>query len=159
MSEAEVKDILNAPDKRIKESEGLLTTLLRQIMIDANIGFNEYFVKMTAYLNDPRNNIPQTAHAKSSERGNMFKDFTNPNMSWRAFAKHLRLLAPVKVRFEIHALWPNRRETVTAIEIPLNEPVPYIQSNQYSLDLDDMSTDVEREQYSLDLEGEKGNAQ
>lgn len=120
MSEAEVKEIFDSHDKKALESEGLLTRLLRQMFIDIDLTLGEYNSKMVEYLNDPRNRIPQTAHARSSERGNMLKDISNTRMSWRAFTKQIRLLAPISVRFEIHAQWKFKKRTITSIEIPLN---------------------------------------
>lgn len=62
---------------------------------------------MKVFLEDPRNGIPNNERERSSARGNITKEFSRGNMSWKVFCKGIRFLQIVKFEFVIKAHHPN----------------------------------------------------
>ena len=121
----ELNKILNSSDKGVEESSGVLTRLFRQILADMRIGPLAWDSLMNQYLVDPRNGIPDNGKDRSTERGNLNKKLRSRAMTWKGFEKGLRFLSPIKVRFEIHMTWRNRRTTIHGVNVPLvRGPLP-----------------------------------
>lgn len=61
-------------------------------------------VHMREYVNDPMNRVPQTPKDRTSTRGNLAKELTKLQMSWKVICKGWRFLkyTHVKVTFECY---------------------------------------------------------
>lgn len=112
--------ILSARDKGLSEAAGPLARLYRQILLDHNIDWYKMNNLLNRYVEDPRNRVANDRKTRSSERGNMIKEIARPDMTFKVFFKGIRLLAPVRARFEVHLEWGSKKKTITGFHIPLN---------------------------------------
>ena len=74
------------------DSRSVLAAMLRKIFIKNGIDWDRFSIYMEDYLNDPRNQIPNTVKARTSERGNLRKELLNSRITWKSFIKGLRFL-------------------------------------------------------------------
>lgn len=104
----DLQRIVRSNDKAINEARGPLAKLFRKILFDTKMDQIKVEKLMRQYLDNPLNNIPRDNKIRSSERGNLIKEISRPNMTWKVFMKGLRFLSPVAVRFEVHLTWRNQ---------------------------------------------------
>jgi hypothetical protein len=76
---------------------------------------------MEAYLNDPRNAIPQNHHSRSSARGNLHKELQKEKMSWRVFCKGMRFLNIFKFELIVRTKQTNGRTLEFGVSVNLGE--------------------------------------
>lgn len=95
------QDLLNDPDKRVREARGVLSVLWRQLLVVREIDGWRWDKLMKSFLADPRNGIQDTSRDRSSARGNLNKELKRDDMTWRVFLKALNFLAPVRVEFSV----------------------------------------------------------
>lgn len=114
MSE-DVNNLLNSEDKGVDEATGTLSRLFRQILFDVNITPMRWNKLMQAYLSNPRNGVPQHGRDRSTARGNLNKELRKPSMTWNNFRRGLVFLGPIKIRFEVHLTWANKKTTVHGV--------------------------------------------
>lgn len=117
MASEEITEILTSPDKKVGDAKDALSKLFRIIMADTNLTGYRWDALMTRYLDDPYNHVPKNAKDRSVERGNLNKHLKRPTMTWKVFMKALRFLAPIKIRFEVHLTWANKRTTIHHLDI------------------------------------------
>lgn len=77
----------------------LTALMFRRIKGDLNINSVLWSSRMNLYLKDPRNDIIQTSRGRSSERSNLNRGLTHPEMTITNFIKGLRVLRPLHVKF------------------------------------------------------------
>lgn len=75
---------------------------------------------MLAWLDDPRNGIPNNGAMRSSERGNLIKEMTKPNMTWKVFMKCIRFLRPLNIKLSFELEWAGRRFTTHELSVRVN---------------------------------------
>jgi hypothetical protein len=112
--------LLTLDDKGISTAKGVLSMIFRKILADINLNPTTWSKLMKAYLDDPRNRVPQGSRARSSTRGNLNKELSKPKMTWQNFEKGIRFLNPVKARFIIKLTW--RTHQTTTHEITIQHP-------------------------------------
>lgn len=115
MAKNKLTEILTSPDKLMKKTSGpngILSRLFRQILLDLNIGPARFASLLQDYINDVRNCIPDNRKDRTSSRGNMTKEFSRPQMTWRVFCKALRFLQIKKIEFVIKAHHANGKATL-----------------------------------------------
>ena len=95
------QDLLNDPDKRVREARGVLSVLWRQLLMVLNIDGWRWDKLMRKYLADPRNGIQNNSRDRSSARGNLNKELKRDDMTWRVFLKALTFLDPCRVVFTV----------------------------------------------------------
>jgi hypothetical protein len=106
MAKNKLTKILTAPDKDIKKTfgaNGVLSRLFRQMLLDLNIGPSRFGSLLQEYILDPRNGVPNNKKDQTSMRGNLTKEFSRPQMTWKVFCKALRFLQIKKIEFVIKA--------------------------------------------------------
>lgn len=106
MAKNKINKILTSPDKEVKKTfgiGGILSRLFRQILADLNITPSRFGSLMQDYVNDPRNSIPNNKRDQTMNRGNLIKEFSKPNMTWKVFCKAMRFLQFVKIDFVVRA--------------------------------------------------------
>ena len=116
MSE-EVNQMLQADDKGVAEATGTLSKLFRQILLDVGVTPMQWSKLMQGYLTNPRNRVPKNGRDRSTHRGNLNKELRKPNMTWNNFKRGLIFLSPVKIRFEVHLTWNNKRTTLHGVTL------------------------------------------
>jgi hypothetical protein len=92
--------VLTSPDKGIGRTygaNGVLSRLFRQILFDLNIAPIRFGQLMQEYLLDPSNGVPPNKKDQTSMRGNLTKEFSREQMTWKVFCKALRFLQFLRV--------------------------------------------------------------
>lgn len=95
------QDLLNDPDKGVREARGVLSVLWRQLLVVREIDGWRWDRLMKNFLADPRNGIQNNSRDRSSARGNLNKELKRDDMTWRVFLKALNFLDPVRVVFTV----------------------------------------------------------
>lgn len=104
--------------KEVHRAKGVLAKLYRRILWDLDIKPATMEKKILQYLDDPRNAIPKSGKARSTERGNIVKDLSKSEMTWNNFIKGIRILRPLRARLIVEFDWPMQsmsRHTFTLI--------------------------------------------
>lgn len=92
--------MLSAPDKlrtRTPGGNGMLSRLFRTILQDLNITGQRFAKFMEDYITDTRNGVPNNKKDQTSMRGNLNKEFSREQMTWKVFCKALRFLQFTRV--------------------------------------------------------------
>lgn len=151
------QDLLNDPDKRVREARGVLTVLWRQLLFVLSIDGWRWDKLMRKYLADPRNGIQNNSRDRSSARGNLNKELKKDDMSWRVFLKALRFLDTVRVVFTVKITIQDGRTFTVSAKLKDRAPLlpetttssggdhPPVESDEDSLDnVDELSTTEDR---------------
>lgn len=78
---------------------------------------------MDQYINDARNCIPRNKKDQSSARGNLQKELSKPEMTWKVFLKGIRFLGIISFEIKIIAKHANGKQTVHSHNVNLGTPV------------------------------------
>lgn len=116
MSYRDDDDLLNDPNKRVREARGVLSAIWRQFLVLRNIDGFQWDRLMRNYLNDPRNGIQNNSRDRSSARGNINKELLKrDDITWRVFLKALNFLDPLKIVFSVRVTFKDgKTQEVTA---------------------------------------------
>jgi hypothetical protein len=123
------RKVLALPDKGISRTRDPLSRLFRKMLFD--LGMDEFHANKRAreYLDDPSNRIPNNPSARSSARGNLFKELASDRMTFNVFIKGLKFLGPQAATFRIDVKWNASRTTTHLIEMPIS-PTYYARDAQ-----------------------------
>jgi hypothetical protein len=127
MAKNKLTRILTAPDKDVKKTfgaNGVLSRLFRQMLLDLNIGPPQFSILMAQYLADPRNAVPNNKKDQTSMRGNLNKEFSRPQMTWKVFCKALRFLQITKIEFVLQASRAVGKPTIHSTEVNFGGRLP-----------------------------------
>lgn len=75
---------------------------------------------MADFVTDPRNGVSNNRRDQTSARGNLHKEFSKQQMTWKVFVKALRFLQFVKADFIVVAHTRDGKETIHKTTIHLN---------------------------------------
>lgn len=116
MSYRDDDDLLNDPDKRVREARGVLSAIWRQFLVLRSVDGFRWDQLMRNYLNDPRNGIRNNSRDRSSARGNINKELLKrDDITWRVFLKALNFLDPLKIVFSVRVTFKDgKTQEVTA---------------------------------------------
>jgi hypothetical protein len=114
-------DILQSSAKDRDNTVGLspLSKLIRDVFSDLNIRPHQFNTLLQQFLQDPINGF-DTPEAKSSENGNIKKELSRPNATFKTLVKLIRILNPAEVEFSLRFIWHNKQETYhrTKVHVP-----------------------------------------
>jgi len=80
-----------------------------------------------AYLEDPKNGIPQNKKEKTSARGNIIKEINKPFITWKTFVKALRIIGVEKFKLTVTIIYTDNTESKHEIITDLGQsycPLP-----------------------------------
>mgnify|MGYP000091301617 CR=1 FL=1 len=109
--------ILERDDKGVSKASGVLSLVFRKTLGELGVNATMWNKLMLNYLSDKRNRIPNNSRARSSTRGNLNKELSKPNMTWRNFEKGIRFLNPLEAVFTLRLTWRNGKTTVHDIRL------------------------------------------
>lgn len=125
MPKNQLSKILEAPhryvDQTHRTANGILASLFRRILGDLNISVARWQSLMADFVSDAHNGAPSNQKDRTSMRGNLTKEFSRPQMTWKVFCKGLRFLQVVRFRLTIEATWPNGRTSVHGAVVDLGK--------------------------------------
>lgn len=105
-------------------SSSVLSRIFHNMTMDLGLGsFAAWDRLMNQYINDARNCIPRNKKDQSSARGNLQKELSKPEMSWRVFLKGIRFLGVTAFEIKIIVKHANGKETVHSHNVNLGTPV------------------------------------
>lgn len=107
---------------RMKGPKNELSTLFEDILDKEEVGPIKWGELMRQYLGNPRNRIPRDSRKQSSARGNLNKELSKGNMTWRNFVKGVRFLNPLSATFTVTLTWPGNRKTIHEITLVNRKP-------------------------------------
>ena len=137
MAKNKLTRILTAPDKDVKKTfgaNGVLSRLFRQMLLDLNIGPPQFGHLMAQYLADPRNAVPNNKKDQTSMRGNLNKEFSRPQMTWKVFCKALRFLQITKIEFVLQATRATGKPTIHSTVVDFGGKLPIAEIDQEAKD-------------------------
>ncbi len=94
--------MLHRPDKGMAAthgSSGVLSRLFRKMLIDLNVTPMKFSGLLADYVRDSKNKVPDNRRDISSVQGNLTKELSRPDMTWKVFCKGVKFLQFTK--FEI----------------------------------------------------------
>ncbi len=115
--------ILSRQDKGTGLTHGIpgtLSCLFRLMLMDLNITQIKFTAYLVDYVRDKRNKIPDNRRDQSSIMGNLVKEFSRPDMTWKVFCKGVKFLQFTK--FEI-CLKCHRQDGTSVTFTPLTVDV------------------------------------
>lgn len=99
-----LSEILYSPRKDMNAMMNPLARLVRTVFADLNIRPNRFFMMLNQYLNDPLNGL-HTPEKRSSERGNIQKEFAKNQITFKTLVKILRVLNAKRVGITLTLEW------------------------------------------------------
>jgi hypothetical protein len=91
---------------------GVLSRLWSQMLKDLGVNIQRWNDYMYTFVNDPRNGYPPTKRDQQSARGNLIKEFSRPQMTWKVFMKALRFLRAKDVTIALEVNYHNGTRSV-----------------------------------------------
>lgn len=99
--------ILDDPQGAVTAAKSFLARLWRIILRDIGMNAARWNVNMERFLRDPANKIPDTNVARANKRGNLNKDLSSDDLTWRSFEENIRWLNPKRSEFIVRLTWDN----------------------------------------------------
>lgn len=99
------KEMLDDPKRSINETTHTLARLWRVILSDTKVQPHTWDWLMREYLRNPHFSQARTSKDRSSERGNLNRELSRPELTWNTFMKGMDLLHPYSVRFIAEITW------------------------------------------------------
>lgn len=110
MSNENLKNILNAPDKQMLNTTNFLARLFRVVLYDLDIDSQTFHMLLADYVK--KENAQKVAAAeKSSLKTNLVAFFVKPKMTNKTFERFIKMLNPRKVKFTVTFTWLDGSET------------------------------------------------
>lgn len=116
--------LLDDPNKEIHKTYGplgLLSKLWRTMLKDNQISGYRFSMLVERFLNNPKHKVPDNPKERFDNRGNLNKELTNPQMSWKVFIKSLRLQDVLDFKLTIEARHRDGRITRHSVMTVLSE--------------------------------------
>jgi hypothetical protein len=100
---------MDAPDKRVKETNHVLAVMYRGLCRNAGLGIVEWDRLTMRYYRSPYSRIKKNAIDIASDKNNFYRSLGAPTMTWKNFFKALCIMAPVSMEFNIKLNFFNRK--------------------------------------------------
>lgn len=120
-------------NEKYPDRQNFLATMFRDIKNALNINEEEWRKLMTAYLSNPLNGFVEVSEGedgvvhkttngpkRSSERSNLTRGLSNPDMSIKVFTKGLKVLNPKQIYFKVRLEYSGGRSTSHLIHVAGN---------------------------------------
>jgi len=102
MARQKLLHLLGRPDKGMGATHGVtgvLSRLFRSMLVELRVSPMRFSALLADYVRDKRNKVPDNRRDQSSIMGNLTKELSRPDMTWKVFCKGVRFLQ--YTRFEI----------------------------------------------------------
>lgn len=102
MARHKLLNILQRPDKGMTLTHGVsgvLSGYFRKMLVELNVTSLKFSALLSDYVRDRRNKVPENRRDQSSIMGNLTKELSRTDMTWKVFCKGIRFLQ--FTRFEI----------------------------------------------------------
>jgi hypothetical protein len=101
-----VNNMLTSNDKEKHKTKrhgpnGVLSRLFRTVLQDLNVNPHRFGVLMHQFIQDNRNGVPDNRVAQTSVRGNLRKELTRTQMTWKVFCKAMRFIQILNIEINI----------------------------------------------------------
>lgn len=109
-------EILQGGRQTLNRPLSPISRLIRVILSDLNVRPHQFNTLLKNYLNDPMNGF-DTPEAKSSENGNIKKEFSRDNSTFKTLVKLTKVLNPDEVEFSVRYKWHNGKDTTHNVQM------------------------------------------
>lgn len=122
--QTKMSQILSDPEAACKTRpptpNGILSRLFITMLYNLGISVQRWGQLMADFVTDPRNGVSDNRRDQTSARGNLHKEFSKRQMTWKVFIKALRFLRFVRADFIVIAYDAEGKETIHKTTIHLN---------------------------------------
>jgi hypothetical protein len=125
MARNQLMRILNRKDKGASRAYGVggvLSRLWAQMLTDLDVNVARWNDYMHSFVTDPGNGYPPTKNGQTSARGNLTKEFSRPQMTFKVFMKALRFLKVIRVEIAIKCHYMDRPPSTHGTEVNFRVP-------------------------------------
>lgn len=120
-----VKDLLSDPQKGLRQAEGVLCYVFREVLLWRNMTQFAWDKRLNAYFQKPHNK-------NNPDKGNLNKALKADTMSWDGFKKAIDFLSPVKATLEVRLIWgTSKPDSVYVINIDPTEDEVTCSANDF----------------------------
>lgn len=81
------------------DPETVLAQLFRKLLVDLKVDATRWAELMDNFIQDPDNRVVGDRAAETALRGNLTMELTRPSMTWKVFAKGLKVLQVSQASF------------------------------------------------------------
>lgn len=106
----QLRHVMDAADKRIKETNHVLAVMYRGLLINANIGIVEWDRLAMRYYRSPYSRTKKNAIDIASDKNNFYRSLGAPTLTWKNFFKALCIMSPVSFEFNIKLNFLNKKQ-------------------------------------------------
>lgn len=102
MARHKLLTILQRSDKGMSATHGVagtLSRLFRKMMVELNITPMKFSALLADYVRDKRNKVPDNRRDQSSIMGNLTKELSRSDMTWKVFVKVYDFFSLLDLRF------------------------------------------------------------
>lgn len=121
MSNKDLQEMLSSPDKNITSTTNPLARLFRTVLMDHNVGADQFTRSINAYLNREHRIANKSKKEQSQEKGNLVKELNGTSFTFKNFAKGLKVLNPISAELTITLHWRRNQTSVHTIHMNIQE--------------------------------------
>lgn len=126
-----VNNIYSPVDKSRMKAKGIVARLWRNICAELSISPDYIFRELRLWINSASSGIPNTGSARSTERGNVIKEITRPQMTLHVLLKVLVAIVGARneVEFSIKFKRKGQREPKT-YSVKIDDVETYVRNSR-----------------------------
>lgn len=132
-----VTKMLDSHDKGVARTSGVggvLAGLFRKMLNDLSITPQKWFKLMHDYVADSQKTLPLNRRDQTSVRGNLTKEFSRPQMTWKVFCKGMEFLKILKIKITIQAFHEDGKVTLHSTQVNFKSTQEFPQESVTCLD-------------------------
>jgi len=119
-----IAKMLDDPNKEVAKThgaKGLLSKLWRLVLLDNKISHYKFSNLMDHYLNKQTNQAMDSPEKRFNNRGNLNKEFSNSQMSWKVFCKCMQFMQFSEIRITLDAKHHDGKITTHQVRLNLKD--------------------------------------
>lgn len=126
-----VQSIYSTVDKNRMKAKGIVARLWRNICAELGISPDFIFRELRLWINSASSGIPNTGSARSTERGNIIKEITRPQMTLHVLMKVLVAVLGAKgeVTFSVTFTRKGKRDPKT-YSVKIDDVESYVRNSR-----------------------------
>lgn len=117
MSNKNLQEMLNDPNKKVGESTNILAKLFRTILYDLDVTHGQLHRNILNYLEKQQMSVQKSVKEQTREKGNLVKELASNSLTWRNFVKGLQVINPVSAEIRVTLRWKRGRETSHVVNV------------------------------------------
>jgi hypothetical protein len=132
MMNKDLTRIFDSGDKRVGETNHLLASLYRKIIMDLNLRIREWDSALNRYYKSPMSRVRRNARDIASDKNNFNRAIAKDKISWNNFFKAICIMGPEWIGIEITLRWKNGK--TTSHSVGTSNPMASLSDNHTTLE-------------------------